>query len=61
MFAFVDNHHDFIFNVLPEFLHNKWVLTVFHIIFFAFVVKITNFFTLSLGYIFKQQALSPPA
>ena len=44
MFAFVDNHHDFIFNVLPEFLHNKWVLTVFHIIFFAFVVKITNFF-----------------
>ena len=44
MFAFVDNHHDFIFNVLPEFLHNKWVLTVFHIIFFAFVVKTTNFF-----------------
>src|SRR5574344_1026788 len=44
MFGFINNHHDFIFNILPDYLHNKWIVMIFHIIFFVIVIKLTNLF-----------------
>lgn len=44
MFAFIDNHHNFIFNILPEFFHNKWVLMVINICIFIAIIHAANFF-----------------
>lgn len=44
MFSFINNHHHFIFNVLPDFLHNKWTLMVINLCIFACLIKIANLF-----------------
>ncbi len=44
MIAFVENHHNFIFNTLPAFFHNKWVIMVLNLFFFYLLIKVSNFF-----------------
>ena len=42
MLSFINNHHHFIFTVLPDFLHNKWTLMVINLFIFACLIKIAN-------------------
>ncbi len=44
MLEFIEQHRNFIFNTLPDFLQNKWTLMVFNIIIFAIFVKLANLF-----------------
>lgn len=44
MLEFIEVHRNFIFNILPNFLQNKWTLMVLNIIIFAGIVKLANFF-----------------
>ena len=44
MFEFIENHHNLIFNTLPTFFHNKWVIMTINIVFFFAFVKLANFF-----------------
>lgn len=44
MIEFIEQHSNFIFNILPDFLRNKWVITLYNIIIFALLIKIANFF-----------------
>ncbi len=44
MFEFIENHHNLIFNTLPTFFHNKWVIMTINIVFFFTFVKLANFF-----------------
>lgn len=44
MFSFINNHHHFIFTVLPDFLHNKWTLMAINLCIFAVLIKIANLF-----------------
>lgn len=44
MIEFLEHHHNLIFNTLPDFFHNKWVVMVINIIFFAILIKVSNFF-----------------
>ncbi len=44
MFSFINNHHHFIFTVLPDFLHNKWTLMVINLFIFALLIKVANLF-----------------
>lgn len=44
MLEFIEQHRNFIFNTLPDFLQNKWTLMVFNIIIFAVFVKLANLF-----------------
>lgn len=43
MLTFIDKHHHFIFTVLPDFLHNKWTLMAINLLFFAALIKLSNF------------------
>lgn len=44
MINFIDQHSNFIFNILPDFLRNKWIVMIYNVVFFALVVKLANFF-----------------
>lgn len=44
MLEFLEHHHNLIFNTLPEIFHNKWVGMVINIIFFYFLIRLSNFF-----------------
>ncbi len=43
MFEFIEHHHNLIFNTLPAFFHNKWVIMIINLIFFYLVIKVCNF------------------
>lgn len=44
MIEFIEQHNHFIFNILPDFLRNKWVITLYNVIIFALLIKIANLF-----------------
>lgn len=44
MYSFVERHHEFIYTILPEFLHNKWIIVIFNIFLFALILKAANSF-----------------
>lgn len=41
---FINQHSNFIFNILPDFLRNKWVITIYNVILFSIVIQLANFF-----------------
>ena len=43
MFEFIEHHHNLIFNTLPAFFHNKWVIMCINLIFFYLLIKLCNF------------------
>ena len=43
MFDFVTKYN-FLVQLLPDFLHNKWIITLMHLVFFWIVIKLTNAF-----------------
>lgn len=43
MFEFIENHHNLIFNTLPAFFHNKWVIMFINLVFFYLLVRLCNF------------------
>ena len=43
MIGLMERHSNFIFNVLPNFLQNKWMLAVLNILIFTVIVKLANF------------------
>lgn len=44
MFEFIELHRNFIFNILPYTLQNKWTLTILNILIFALIVQFANLF-----------------
>lgn len=44
MLEFIEQHRNFIFTILPDFLRNKWTMMVLNIIIFVFFIKIANIF-----------------
>lgn len=44
MIEFIEQHRNFIFTILPDFLRNKWTMMVLNIIIFVFFIKIANIF-----------------
>ena len=44
MIDFIEQHNHFLFNILPDFLRNKWLITFYNIVFFVLLIKIANFF-----------------
>ena len=43
MFEFIEHHHNLIFNTLPAFFHNKWVIMCINLVFFYLLIKLCNF------------------
>lgn len=44
MKEFLEHHHDFIFDILPSFMHNKWTIMVVNVLIFYALIKVANFF-----------------
>lgn len=44
MINLINQHQHFWFELLPNFLHNKWVIMVFNVLIFMFLIKISNIF-----------------
>ena len=44
MLEFIEQHRNFIFTILPDFLRNKWTMMVLNIIILVFFIKIANIF-----------------
>ena len=40
MLEFIEQHRNFIFTILPDFLRNKWTMMVLNIIIFVFFILI---------------------
>lgn len=44
MIEFIEQHRNFIFNILPNFLQNKWTLMMMNIIIFVLIIQAANIF-----------------
>lgn len=44
MLEFIEQHRNFIFNILPYTLQNKWTLTILNILIFALIIQFANLF-----------------
>ena len=44
MIEFIEQHRNFIFTILPDFLRNKWTMMVLNIIIFVFFYKDSKYF-----------------
>lgn len=44
MIEFIEQHRNFIFNILPYTLQNKWTLTILNILIFALIIQFANLF-----------------